>query len=194
MGHTTPPQRTQPHTQPQPQPQPTTQGHTVEVNGVRGVIWKNCLGWRLHRGQHANASCPKNEELEPHPGKRRQLWWGALFHESYECAHWQNFLAGFKSSRYLDVNCAASSGWAFTYQRLLHSFPIHLRSAITWEFPYVSSAATGAFRKSRVPLPTSVVNAPSLAADVALPYLNGFAQRMWLSKTKITKNASLVKV
>ena len=30
-------QRTQLHTQPRPQPQPTTQGHTVEGNGVRGV-------------------------------------------------------------------------------------------------------------------------------------------------------------
>ena len=55
-------------------------------------------------------------------------------------------------------------------------------------FTSVSSAATGArapFRKSHVSLSTSAVNAPSLAhicGDVALPYLNGFAQRMLLTK------------
>ena len=32
----------------------------------------------------------------------------------------QNFLGGFTSSGYLDVNAAASTGWAFAYRRVLH--------------------------------------------------------------------------
>ena len=62
-------------------------------------------------------------------------------------------------------------------------------------FSSVSSIATGAvapFRKSQVSLSTSGVIAPSLtniAGDV-----DGFAQRMLLSKKGITMNASLVKV
>ena len=67
------------------------------------------------------------------------------------------------------------------------------RFTITWCFFWVSSVGTGALaplRKSHVSLPTSAVIAPDIFGDVALPYLNGCAHRMFLSK----KNASLVKV
>ena len=50
-GHATPPQhheRTQPPTQPQPQPRPTTQGHTVEGNGVGGVTTEKPTGHCLN--------------------------------------------------------------------------------------------------------------------------------------------------
>ena len=38
-----------------------------------------------------------------------------------ECVYGLNFLGGFTSPWYLDVNGAASSGWSTTYQRNLHS-------------------------------------------------------------------------
>ena len=63
-----------------------------------------------------------------------------------------------------------------------------------------ASSAAGAlapFRKSHVSLPTSAVNTQSLvhtSGDAALPFLNGFAQRVLLSKKGIIKNASLMMV
>ena len=36
------------------------------------------------------------------------------------CVYGLNFFGGFMSSGYLDVGGAASSGWAFAYQRILH--------------------------------------------------------------------------
>ena len=115
-------------------------------------------------------------------------------------------MEGFTSSGYLDVNAAASSGWAFTYRRILQSLNLLKRpeqlevgegalvKLLAGEvcdylgFSSVSSAATGALApliKSHVTLPTSPVNAPSLAhicGDEALLHVDGCAQRMLLSK------------
>ena len=100
------------------------------------------------------------------------------------------------SSGYLDVRGAASSGWAFAYQRILHALRLLNRPEavevgegafsrlLTGKvcdyvgFSSVSSAATGAlapFRKPLVSLPASAVNAPSLAhicGDGAPSYLD----------------------
>ena len=100
----------------------------------------------------------------------------------------------------MDVNGAASPCWAFTCQRIFaFKRPESLEvgeGALSkllagkvcdyLRFSSVSSAATGAlapFRKSHGSVPTSAVNAPSLrhiCGDVALSYLDGFAQRMLL--------------
>ena len=124
----------------------------------------------------------------------------ALLRGLQECVYGLNFLRGFTSSGYLDVNAAATSGWAFTYRRILQSLSLLKRpeavvvgeEALSKLFAgkvhdySVSSAATGAlapFRKSHVSLPTSAVNAPSLAricGGQALSFLDGFAQRVWL--------------
>ena len=113
-----------------------------------------------------------------------------------------NFLGGLTSSGYLDVNAAASSGWAFAYQRFLHSLSLLKRpeylevgevalsllfagKVFDYQgFTSVSSAATGALAPFRK-IAASAVNAPSLAdicGDVAVSSLDGFAQRMLLSK------------
>ena len=52
---------------------------------------------------------------------RRQAVDRVLFRELNECVYGLNFLGGFTSSGYLSVSGAASSGWAFTYQRVLQS-------------------------------------------------------------------------
>ena len=57
-------------------------------------------------------------------GGRRRVVDRALYRELNECVNWLNFLGGFTSSGYFDVNAAASSGWAFKNQRILH--PLHL--------------------------------------------------------------------
>ena len=46
----------------------------------------------------------------------------ALFGELSECVYGLNFLGGFTSSRYMDADAGASSGWTFTYRRILHPF------------------------------------------------------------------------
>ena len=130
----------------------------------------------------------------------------ALVRESNECVFGLHYLGGFASSGYFDFIGAASSAWAFTYQRISHSlYLLKRREAVEvgegalsklfgdkvydhLGFTSVSSAATGAlaqFRKSHVSWPTSAVNAlslPDICGDVALPNLNGFAQSTLLSK------------
>ena len=54
-------------------------------------------------------------------GGRRRVANRALLRELNECVYGLNFLGGFMSSGYLDVRGAASSGWAFAYQRILHA-------------------------------------------------------------------------
>ena len=98
------------------------------------------------------------------------------------------------------------SGWAFTYQRIWHSlYLLKLSEALEvgeralstlfagkvcnhLGLSSVSSAATVAlapFRQAHVSLPTSGVNAPSLAhicGDVAFSHLDGLAQRLLTSE------------
>ena len=51
-------------------------------------------------------------------GGRRRVANCALLRELNECVYGLNFLGEFISSGYLDVRGAASSGWAFAYQRI----------------------------------------------------------------------------
>ena len=123
----------------------------------------------------------------------------ALLREVHECVRGLNNPGDFTSSWYLDVNAATPSGWAFTYRNILHSLNLLKRleelevrgssfEASRWQGlrffgTSVSSAATGAFaplRKPHVSLPTSGVNAPSLAhicGDVALSHFDGMNVR-----------------
>ena len=133
------------------------------------------------------------------------VWIAHIVREWNERVCRLNFLWGFTSSGYTDVSAAASSGWAFTYRRILHSLNLlkrpeslgvgegsisKLLAGKVYDhlgFSSVTSAAMGAlapFRKSYVSLPTSAVNAPSVPQicwDEALSNLDGFAQRMLLS-------------
>ena len=122
--------------------------------------------------------------------------WIALsfLNEMHVCTE-LNFLGGFTS---------ASSG--FTYQRILHSLNLLKRPELLevgegalsklfagkvygyLGFSSVSSAATSVhapFRTSHVSLPTSAVNAPSLAhvcGYITLSCVDAIAQRMLFSK------------
>ena len=146
-----------------------------------------------------------------------RLWIALSLRELNECVYGLNFLGDFTSSGYLDVNAAASSGWAFTYRRILHSLNLLKRPEALEVgegalskllagkvcdyvgFSSVLSAGTGAlapFRKSHVSLPTSAVNAPSLAhicGDVALFLIWTVLRSACCSQKRIIKNASLVR-
>ena len=153
----------------------------------------------------SSSCCAQSEVILSLLGGRRRAVDRALFRKLNERVYGLNSLGGFTSSGYFDVNVAASLGRAFACRRILQSLNLLKRpealevgeGALSkffagkvydyLGFSSVSSAATGAlapFRKSHVSLPTSAVNAPSLAhirGDVALSYLNGLAQRMLLS-------------
>ena len=61
-------------------------------------------------------------------GRRRWAVDCALFRKLNECVYGLDFLDSFTCSGRFDVDAAASSGWAFTYQRFLQFFHLLKRS------------------------------------------------------------------
>ena len=129
-----------------------------------------------------------------HTSPFQSVGWSSPRCGSRTCSHGLNFLGGFTSSGYLDVNGAASSDCVFTHQRILHSLHLLKRpeSVETDEgalsklladkvYDYVGStlvslAATGPF----APFRTSHVSWCTVLRSA------------WCSQKRITKNASPV--